>query len=681
MDDGSQDIPKQVDIGRWSEELVTSIQDGHIQMRSDMENLLSAWQLRIEGELQKQLVAKMPGLPMSFIRSIDKEIRISAPGENGTAIADPAQDKLPAASQPGKISAPGENGVETADQVALQAETEAASSSPARGTANPFSSDQDLATTEADELALKFQNSLDIDGPDRELDLQKTKVNMDGDKEECHPDPQTQLKSTHMHPGAGTQQFFDDLVREAASSRLLYLSEHLGVSSLLHRGANFVRKKHLPPQVSRTCSYIVKSRWFTFLVTTLILLNSALVAVSADEFAHACWRHFDSGGENKVAPLTPAWMDSMDIAFTILFSLELACRLGDEELQFFTSDDLGWNVFDLLVLVSAWIEVAISLSNVRGANVSFLRVFRILRVLRSLRIVKVLRMMREMRLILLCLIHAITPLFWALVCLSMIIYLFAINFMSGVSAFLIWGAGNSQYAESAAELYSFFGGFTRCFVSLLYVITGGEDWAIFYRALSNMEEFSWMYKWFLIAYIVIMIFGVLNVITAIFVECSLSKAQADRELSVAAENHKTKAVMGELMKLFHSIDDDSSNTLTWEEWSTFVARKDAKSLLALLGLDAGKSAEIFNLVDVDESNEIDMQEFVLGCMQLRGGAKNVDIETMLRANRKLMLKNAENIKRVDQNIQRFLEEASAKSDSILTEILSRLDNQGNTRRD
>jgi len=95
--------------------------------------------------------------------------------------------------------------------------------------------------------------------------------------------------------------------------------------------------------------------------------------------------------------------------------------------------------------------------------------------------------------------------------------------------------GASEYEDVARNLNDYFGSFPKCFVLLFYIVTGGEDWSQFYRALAEMNEYSWVYKWWLVAYLVIMVFGVLNVITAIFVECSLSKAQADRDLSLATQ--------------------------------------------------------------------------------------------------------------------------------------------------
>lgn len=662
MDEDLQDIPGQettVDLGRLSEELVTSIQDGHMQMRTDMENLFSAWQLRIEGSLQKQLVASFSDQPPSFIRSIDKE-------------SDPA---TPAIVQ---ILASGEDNVATAEQqfglalgeVTLEPPQQATSGSPETVTANLLVL---TSSVEAERLSLDGQISLGNRSTERseEMDVMmrdlSQKLPLDGDTED--------VDAEHDGIGfghSGTQQFFDDLVREMASSWLHRIAHQMGAKAAVHRMSMMVHRKHLPQCIGSTCARIVVSSWFTFLVTSLILFNSVLVAVSADEFAHACWKYFESGDANKSVPSSPEWMDILDIVFTSLFSMELLVRLGDEEFQFFISGDVGWNLFDLIVVISAWTEVGFSLSGNTGSSSNFLRVFRILRVLRSVRIVKVLRMMREMRLIMLCLIHGMAPLLWALVCLAMIIFIFAINFLSGVSSFLLWAADKSEHDKLAIALNDDFGGFEKCFATLLYIITGGEDWGEYHRALGAMSEYNWAYKWTIIAYVVIMFFGVLNVITAIFVEGSLSKAQADRELSVAAENKKTKGAMGELMKLFRSIDHDQSNTLTWEEWKTFVARKDAKSLLALLELDAGKSHEIFRLVDVDESNEIDMQEFVMGCMQLRGGAKNVDIETMLRANRKLMTKSAENMEKVNRNIKKALQERSDKSEQLLNQILSAL---------
>merc|ERR1712151_506040 len=45
---------------------------------------------------------------------------------------------------------------------------------------------------------------------------------------------------------------------------------------------------------------------------------------------------------------------------------------------------------------------------------------------------------------------------------------------------------------------------------------------------------------------------------------------------------------------------------------------------------------LFNLLDEDDSNAVGIDEFVTGCMRLRGSAKSIDVNMLLLENGKLM---------------------------------------------
>jgi hypothetical protein len=287
-----------------------------------------------------------------------------------------------------------------------------------------------------------------------------------------------------------------------------------------------------------------------------------------------------------------------------------------------------------------------------------------LRVLRSLRIIRVLRFFREMRLILLSLMGCCVPLLWALLCLAMIVFVFSVFFLQGVAEFLEAASPGNESVD-VNSLIAFFETFLQTFLTLIMAITGGDDWGSIERPLAGAAPF---YGVGFVIYIAIMIFGTLNVITGIFVEGAIQKARSDRELKLAAEVDRHRNMIRQLMHLFKELDDDESGTITFEEWDGFTRSKDAKAALALLGLDVARTNDIFQLIDLDNSSEIDLREFVVGCMQLQGSAQSVDVETLLRNNKKLLVKCTEHFAKVEQHIDEHMAERFAKMDAQMRRL-------------
>merc|ERR1712232_663605 len=122
------------------------------------------------------------------------------------------------------------------------------------------------------------------------------------------------------------------------------------------------------------------------------------------------------------------------------------------------------------------------------------------------------------------------------------------------------------------------------------------------------------------------VFGVLNVITGIFVECAVTKARADNDLSLQEEMERERSMMKQLIQFFKTLDTNISGSVSLSEWESFIRMPNAKAVLTLLGLDINKTRQIFELIDTDGSNEVELEEFVIGCMKLQGGTKTIDLE-------------------------------------------------------
>merc|ERR1712137_1412412 len=147
-----------------------------------------------------------------------------------------------------------------------------------------------------------------------------------------------------------------------------------------------------------------------------------------------------------------------------------------------------------------------------------------------------------------------------------------------------------------------------------------------------------------------------NVITGVFVESAMSKARSDNEFATHEEMIKKEDVMKHLMRVFKKMDGDKSGSVDYLEWENFTTKLESQALFALHGLDVSQTSNVFKLIDWDESGEIELDEFVIGCMQLQGGAKVLDIESLMRNQKKLYSKFSEKIIGVEKLIDTSMTE-------------------------
>merc|ERR1712226_461394 len=82
---------------------------------------------------------------------------------------------------------------------------------------------------------------------------------------------------------------------------------------------------------------------------------------------------------------------------------------------------------------------------------------------------------------------------------------------------------------------------------------------------------------------------------------------------------------------------DQSGRLTLHELEACSLMPEVTALCNALELDVSDATRFFKLLDVDNSGELEIDEFVMGCMNLRGG-KTVSMETLLNENKRMMKK-------------------------------------------
>jgi len=204
--------------------------------------------------------------------------------------------------------------------------------------------------------------------------------------------------------------------------------------------------------------------------------------------------------------------------------------------------------------------------------------------------------------------------------------MFSVLFMYGVAEHFRAAGGPGANDAISQNLRDHYTGFNDVMTSLFMSITGGVDWQ---DVLRDWREVSWAYGPIFIFFIFVMHFGVLNVVMATFVAATAQIASKDRDQIVKNEIAKMGDYMGKVTEFFKEADSDGSGSLSWDEFQSHMEKPHVKAYFQALDMDVSQAHNLFEMLDADSSNSVNVDEFIEGCVRLRGAAKSVDVSMIL----------------------------------------------------
>lgn len=177
-------------------------------------------------------------------------------------------------------------------------------------------------------------------------------------------------------------------------------------------------------------------------------------------------------------------------------------------------------MLDLFIVLSSWWETAVELlyasSDEGGGGVGLtglrtLRIVRITRLVKLARVARILRFVMALRTLTQSIIYTLKSLIWALVLMTLIVYVFGILFVQAVDDHRKDPmSAMSQEEKDAADNY--FGNLWLSMLSLFMSITGGVSWEQLLVPLHAVSPF-WVFVF--LFYVSFTIFAVLNVVTGV----------------------------------------------------------------------------------------------------------------------------------------------------------------------
>eukprot|EP00746_Dinoflagellata_sp_MGD_P147866 gnl/MRDRNA2_/MRDRNA2_80179_c0_seq1.p1 gnl/MRDRNA2_/MRDRNA2_80179_c0~~gnl/MRDRNA2_/MRDRNA2_80179_c0_seq1.p1 ORF type:complete len:578 (+),score=62.18 gnl/MRDRNA2_/MRDRNA2_80179_c0_seq1:180-1913(+) len=360
-------------------------------------------------------------------------------------------------------------------------------------------------------------------------------------------------------------------------------------------------KDHEPQTYfKRVMTYLVYDQTVEMMTGLIIVANFIVICMETDARSQLLDAPKDSKlheeAEGMITRLT-----FVNIGFLVFYGLEYLMRLYVQRMKYYNNI---WNCFDFTVLVSGVVGEILSAFTVSD-NIFGTQLLRILRMIRLLRVSRVLISFPA-------LYRLITGLF---TCMKTLLWAAGLIFMM-LSA---WSIIAVEYIHPLMEDLDQLGYYDSChwcpgaFRSIMhsnltfFQIMSGDGWSLLTRAV--IERHPWTAVIFA-GVIFSMVFGLLNLMTAVVVDTAVAAREKDVTVLAASKQEERDTAWKCFADLCIALDEDNSGALDMDELKKGLKTNDElRTHLTVMGIEEGDLSTLFDILDEDGNGELSTDEF------------------------------------------------------------------------
>eukprot|EP00931_Biecheleriopsis_adriatica_P101671 TRINITY_DN76762_c0_g1_i1.p1 TRINITY_DN76762_c0_g1~~TRINITY_DN76762_c0_g1_i1.p1 ORF type:complete len:635 (+),score=74.16 TRINITY_DN76762_c0_g1_i1:61-1965(+) len=337
----------------------------------------------------------------------------------------------------------------------------------------------------------------------------------------------------------------------------------------------------------------VMSQTFESSMGVVILINLIIMVFESNADAQCYPTYQESVGDCPWSAENTLWRSIVNVALLAIYTAEITMRLYVEQTSFIWN---RWNQIDGLLVVLGWTSTLAS----DMINLSFLRFMRIARLLRAMRL---LLAIPEFYMLLTGIASSVRAILFGSVCLVSALILWAIIVVQ-----VIHPVNASISYEGCERCSRGFASVQAAALTLFQSVVAGDSWGLI--SVRVIEKEPWT-AFILVAIVVTISLGIMNLILAVIVERAAEAREKDVETK---RKNKLKTQRIEMMKLAtycERMDEDSSGTLSLEE--LLEGRRnsvDIDKLFTDMDLHAEDLATMFSVLDEDRSGDVSYLEFI-----------------------------------------------------------------------
>jgi len=240
---------------------------------------------------------------------------------------------------------------------------------------------------------------------------------------------------------------------------------------------------------------------------------------------------------------------------------------------------------------------------------------RMVSLLRTVKVGRIVVHVDHFRLLWSCVVHSFPSFFFAIALVALLNYMMANYIVQAITALRY---SDSISSEQWNEISIFWNSLPQAWFSLVLGITGGVDWNDIVSPLRDGVD-PWVSN-LVTCLLVFMIVSIMNVVTATFVQNATEQANEEKQVN-KVERAK---------RVFESLDVDSSGTIAYDELTAHLDTEEVQSYFETLDVDPNEARFLFKMLDMNDSGNIDFEEFLNGCIRLQGPAKSIDLLLVAR---------------------------------------------------
>ncbi|CAE6973091.1 Catsper1, partial [Symbiodinium sp. CCMP2456] len=358
--------------------------------------------------------------------------------------------------------------------------------------------------------------------------------------------------------------------------------------------------------IQQSAAYLADSLAFNVFFAIVIFSNSVFLGMQLEWSALKVDKFVE-----------PAFLVA-HMVYAVLFTLEMSVRVAAVGVRsYFFGQSWAWNWLDVVVVVPAWVELAMDFAMRGGtegtgtSNFRIIRVFKITRLLQVVRSLRIVRFIGALRALVMSVVDTTRQLIWALILLALVIYSFAILFTDACQDHMFRNGRVDSMDEHFGSVYA---SSTTLFQSIL----AGMDWKVAADSLLPLGIF-WVQLFNL--YIAFCGFAVLNVMTGVFVNSAIKTREKDHETMM----QNVQRFKDLVAKVWKKIDVSGLGQLTISEFEQIFKDEDMMAFFDAIEINAVDAWTLFDSLDADRDHLVSYEEFSTRCMQLHGPARSVDL--------------------------------------------------------
>merc|ERR1719284_1236640 len=190
-------------------------------------------------------------------------------------------------------------------------------------------------------------------------------------------------------------------------------------------------------------------------------------------------------------------------------------------------------------------------------------------------------------------------------------------------------------------------------------VTGGIDWGV---VLEMFIDISLLYALVFMGFVMVTALAVLNVINAIFVNDAMESTRTDPDLRMQGELEDTTFMLRRLTTIYDEMVslEGAEDILSDKQFVEQVESQQVKMQLSLMGLYYTDGLNFFKLLDAYGNGWLTVDEFVMGCLRLKGGALQIDSTVLIRETKDLVKKSVQDNRRTISTITTIVKALGAR---------------------